>query len=576
MASTFYSSYLAGGLRGGPLMPLGLGDGPAARAARVRAAAERRAAPALVAALRALSDELPSSAKRAAHLDALARGGCAVVATGQQVGLFLGPLYTIYKAATAVVLARTLAAESGVPCIPLFWLQTEDHDYAEIASAAIPNPRTHHEVAPLELPDDGACDPRASVAARLLPASCARLVDALADALVDASFRPLPHAAEVIGLIRDAYRPGVPVGRAFARVLGALFADEGLVILDPRTPAIAALAAPIVRRALVDDARLEALLVERGQALDAAGFGAQVRLRPGSPLAFFHLVDAHGPRHRLGRRPDGTFDVLGLDAADGSSPERLDQAELLALLERDPLRFSTSALLRPIVQDSLLPTAAYVGGPAEVDYFAQLLPLYGAFELAPPLVAPRARFRLIPHEARLLLDALGLAPADFDRGADAVRAVIAARLAPSAAAAPDSALAAAPAAALASAPASAPGPAWLAEVEARLDAYAAGPEASRDPAIGRAVARTRAALRRNLAALARRHEHALLQRDGAAADRLARLTAWLRPTVHGHSAPQERVYSFPWFAARAGVRPLVDAVLAAVDPFDPHPKDIPV
>jgi len=561
MASTFYSSYLARGLRGGAFLPIGLGDGPEARAARVRAAAERRVAPALVTALGELSDELPSSAKRAAHLETLARGGCAVVATGQQVGLFLGPLYTIYKAATAVVLARRLAAESGLPCIPLFWLQTEDHDFAEIASCVVPNARTHHDSTSLALPEgdgavDVACDPRASVATRLLPSGASALVDALADELLDASSRPLEHAAEVLALLRAAYRPGRPVGRAFAHALSALFADDGLVVLDPRTPAIAALAAPVVRRALVDDARLEALLVERGQALDAAGFGAQVRLRPGSPLAFFHLVDANGPRHRLGRRPDGSFDVLGLDADDAPPPGHLVQAELLALLERDPLRFSTSALLRPIVQDTLLPTVAYVGGPAEVDYFAQLLPLYGAFDLAPPVVAPRARFRLIPREAQALLEALGLAPADFDRGADAVRTKVAARLPAS--------------------HADAPGPAWLAELESRLDGYAAGPEASRDPAILRAVARTRAALRRNVAALARRHEHAVLARDGAAADRLARLTAWLRPTVHGHAAPQERVYSFPWFAARAGCRPLVDAILAAVDPLDPSPKDIRV
>jgi bacillithiol biosynthesis cysteine-adding enzyme BshC len=564
MASTFYSSYLAGGLRGGPLLPVGLGDGREARAARVRKAAERRVPPALVAALRSLSDTFPSSAKRTAHLDTLARGGCAVVATGQQVGLFLGPLYTIYKAATAVALARALAEESGVPCVPLFWLQTEDHDFPEIARTVVPHASAPSAPTILELTDDGTVSSRASVAMRVLPAGCEALGEALGEALVDAAGRPLPHAGEVLALVRTFYREGVPMARAFAAVLTALFSDEGLLVLDPRDPSIAQLAAPVVRRALVEDARLEALLVERGRALDAAGFSAQVRLRPGSPLAFHHLGGVAGPRHRLGRRPDGSFEVLGCE----EPAEPIDEAALLRLLENEPLRFSTSALLRPIVQDSLLPTVAYVGGPAEVDYFAQLAPLYGAFDLEPPLVAPRARFRLIPREARQLLDLLGLAAADLDRGVDAVRAQVAARL-------PALEGAGGGQAGGGDLPL-APGRAWLNEIEARLDAYAAGPVAARDPSVARAIARTRAALRRNIDALARRHEHAVVARDGVAADRLARLTGWLRPTVHGHAAPQERVYGFPWFAARAGARALVESVIAAVDPFDPSPKDISV
>src|SRR3954471_23075625 len=132
----FSSSYLAGEELARRFIPLDFRSG-ADRTARTRAAAERRVAPALVAVLRDQQATLPVSRARRENLEALAAGGTAVVATGQQVGLFLGPLYGFYKAASAIAVARALAAESGVRCVPLFWLQTEDHDYADIPSATV-------------------------------------------------------------------------------------------------------------------------------------------------------------------------------------------------------------------------------------------------------------------------------------------------------------------------------------------------------------------------------------------------------------------------------------------------------
>src|SRR3954470_13583864 len=132
----FSSSYLAGEELARRFIPLDFRSG-ADRTARTRAAAERRVAPALVAVLRDQQATLPVSRARRENLEALAAGGPAVVATGQQFGLFLGPLYGFYKAASAIAVARALAAESGVRCVPLFWLQTEDHDFAEIASVSL-------------------------------------------------------------------------------------------------------------------------------------------------------------------------------------------------------------------------------------------------------------------------------------------------------------------------------------------------------------------------------------------------------------------------------------------------------
>src|SRR4029079_10229850 len=138
VARAFSSSYLAREAIARRFIPVDFRS-PEDRVARVRAAAARSVDPTLVAVLREQQDRLPESPGRAQGVDALARGA-AVVATGQQVGLFLGPLYGLYKAASAVAMARALGREAGAPCVPLFWLQTEDHDFAEIAGATIAGP----------------------------------------------------------------------------------------------------------------------------------------------------------------------------------------------------------------------------------------------------------------------------------------------------------------------------------------------------------------------------------------------------------------------------------------------------
>jgi bacillithiol biosynthesis cysteine-adding enzyme BshC len=470
---------------------------------------------------RALSEALESqnaryapSPARDAHLRAL-RAGAPAVVTGQQAGLFLGPLYTFYKAATAIRLARSMGA------VPLFWLQTEDHDLAEIAKANVALPRGGALRLSLPAPPEPV-----SVEHRELPAEIADLLARLSDAIGE-----LPCAAPHLERLARHYRPGAGFGAAFAGVLSELFAEEGLVLLGPRDPALARLAAPVHRRALSD-------WREIARALHASGAPESVHVRDDSPLSFFHPDGPEGRRCRL--RWDGSrFVEIG-----GAGAYTLDG--LLDALEADPLRFSTSALLRPILQDTWLAAAVYVGGPAEVAYFEQLGPLYDHFGLPRPAVARRASLRLLEEGDRLRLERAALAPEDVSlpdddllartrrggAGEDTARHLIEAF---------DRA---------------------MAEVAPAL--REAGERAER------AAAKTRGTVARAVAKLGRNVDKAARLRDQTFAEDLRRL----RERLHPDGVPQERFYGMSYFAARHGERAFTERVLAAADPGGPGARDL--
>src|SRR5262252_1976592 len=190
----------------------------------------------VVAALEAQNGRLFPSRARDANLAALAAGAPAVV-TGQQVGVFLGPLYSLYKAATAVHLARAAGA------VPVFWLQTEDHDLAEIAKVAV----LGRAGTPVDVGVSVDAEQRVAVAHHRLPDEIEAALAALAVEL-----EGLPHAEAHLALLRRHYRCGARWVDAFAGAFAELFAPEGLVFVDPRDPALAAAAAPVHRQALLE------------------------------------------------------------------------------------------------------------------------------------------------------------------------------------------------------------------------------------------------------------------------------------------------------------------------------------
>ena len=497
--------------------------------------------PVLLAVLREQQASLPPSAARQANLDALA-GKTAVVATGQQIGLFLGPLYAFYKAASAVAIARAIEAESGVRCVPLFWLQTEDHDFAEIRSCVVAG--RDGEPVRMALPDDG--EGRASVAYRTLPPGVSPLLDKLAEVL-----EPGPAAEETLALLRAHYQPGRSLAAAFSSVLATVFAEEGLLVFNPRDARVAELAAPIYRTCIEDSESIEARLTERRAALSAAGFKQQVAVRDRGALVFYHRDGEAGPRFRIQRKAAGRDETAWTLAG---STEVVRHEDLLATLARAPLRFSTSALLRPIVQDALLPTVAYVGGPGEINYFAQLPPLYAHFGLTPPLLVPRARFRCVDARTRRWLAELGLVAAELSASPDELRARLAAPV-PSGAADPKQLRALVDR-----------------QIAPAVDQIAAAVSATATH-LQRPAERMRSSVAHQLGRLLDRYARTLVERDEVSLGRIRRLELALVP----EGIPQERYYHWPSLAGRLGVanfKRLVMEKLEAAGPFVSEVQDL--
>jgi len=310
-------------------------------------------------------------------LDRLAEGAVAVV-TGQQVGLFGGPAYSVYKALTALHLAEELTSR-GTPAVAVFWMATEDHDLAEVSHCAF-GTRSGPERFELATSDG---------AGRLVGEI--PLGDAVRG-LVDRAKELLegPDSGAVAAWLEEAYRPEGTYGAAFAKLLTSIFSERGLVVLDPMSPKLHHFAAPILRRALEEHAEIARELVARNKRLERDGFHSQVKVVERSTL-LFRVVNGK----RLPLKPKNS----GLAA--GALVESL--AEALLALDRSPEDFSPSALLRPVVQDALLPTAAYIGGSAEIAYLAQASLVYRRLLGRMPAVLPRAGFTLVdPHVARLM------------------------------------------------------------------------------------------------------------------------------------------------------------------------------
>ncbi len=491
MRGPFSQAFFAGDARATRFLRRDFAD-PVARSAQASRAAKHRVSPQVLEALIAQNRQYPPSPAREKNLEALGHAGTTVMVTGQQVGLFLGPLYSFHKAAAAIADARAIERETGVRCVPVFWLQSEDHDFDEINECVVIG--RDGQLVTFALDDGPPKTSRISVKHIELGPSVAVQVERLAEAVGPGPF---------LDAIRRHYRPGVGLVAAFAGLMAEVFADEGLILVDPREAALAKAFVPLHERAVADAATISLALQARSEALEAAGFEVQVHVRGGSPLSFFHPEGPTGPRARI-------------------------DEQSIAVSAVSPLSWSSSALLRPILQDSILPTVGYVGGPGELNYFAQLPPLYEAFGVEMPMFVPRARFRLIdPRTKSRMLKRTEAAPSG-----SIAETEVQARL--------------------------------VTELNRVLDSVPSAPD------IDDALKRTRGTIERAASRFAARYGRALRARDRVSAERTERIDAVLTP----RGEPQERVLGLPSFACKSGLEAVKTAVFAALVPFDPEVKDV--
>jgi bacillithiol synthase len=349
-----------------------------------------------------------ASRKTLDNIERLRRGAFAAV-TGQQVGLFGGPLFSIFKALTAVRLAEE-ASVAGVDCVPIFWLATEDHDLAEVNHIALASEGGLPEL--LTAQSHGVED--APVGAVKFGAEIEPAVERAVALLGD---------SEVTEWLRQSYRSGETLGSAFARLFMRLFANWGVILLDPADKEFHALAKPLFQAAIERTSELDEALLARGKAIQAAGYHQQVKVTSASTLLFKVKDGARTVvRHRNNGGNGGEFAV---------GEERVSQAELLSQIDAAPENFNPNVLLRPVVQDYLLPTLVYTGGAAEVAYFAQVAVVYEKLLGRVTPILPRFSATLIEPKAERLLTRYRLGLPEVLLGPEKVREVIAARSLPS-------------------------------------------------------------------------------------------------------------------------------------------------
>jgi bacillithiol biosynthesis cysteine-adding enzyme BshC len=317
----------------------------------------------------------PPRAREAGRL--LADRRTVAIVTGQQAGLFGGPLFTLLKALTALKLADQVSRDHGVPAVAIFWIDAEDHDWEEVRACSVfDRELTARSVA---LPSRPGGEP-APVATVRLDSAISDVLTELEQILPDTEFRK-----SLLDGLRGAYTPGAGMAEAFGRWLESVLGPRGLVVYDSSDPASKPLASQVFARELSMPGHTVKLAARAGSDLTARGYHAQVHPQDDS-LALFHL---DGGRRAI-RQQDGRF-VVG--------DEQLHASTLVERAKAHPAGFSPNVLLRPVVQDTLFPTICYVAGPNELAYLGQLRGVYEHFGVPMPLFYPRASATILDSAA---------------------------------------------------------------------------------------------------------------------------------------------------------------------------------
>ncbi|MFO8030282.1 MAG: bacillithiol biosynthesis cysteine-adding enzyme BshC [Cyclonatronaceae bacterium] len=311
----------------------------------------------------------------------LADENTVTVTTGQQLSLFGGPLYTVFKTISVIYFAKKLSQETGRRVIPVFWLADEDHDYEEISEIALP---AGGKMKKMELPCS--TPERHAAGSILIDKEFESFRRQVFDALQETDFHE-----HVTSLINEAYTPGRTLKDAFALLLSRLFVGHDLVFAGSHFTEAKKLASGCMRKAIGQVDVIREALDEQSRKLQDH-YHQQVQIT--DSLFFWH--DDEQGRIRL-RHENGSWQI-------GSGPS-MTTKELMTRLDEEPERFSPNVFLRPLIQDTLLPNAAYVAGPAEIAYYGQMKPVYEIMGMEMPFIAARLSATLVePNIQRFVIE----------------------------------------------------------------------------------------------------------------------------------------------------------------------------
>jgi bacillithiol biosynthesis cysteine-adding enzyme BshC len=352
--------------------------------------------------LAALNTSLGASSRTMANIDLLRSDDTVAVVTGQQAGLFGGPLYTLYKALSAIKLAEEMNA-TGVTAVPVFWMATEDHDLEEVASTyfldherqiykAGYKPIAHVENCPVGKVE--------------IDESISQVFDNLRSGLSTVGF-----SSDSIDVLRRYWKSGMTFGSAFGATILSLLSDYGLIMLDPLDPDLKRLAGPIYAKAIERSDDIVASILERDIELKRDGFDSQVLVEGEYFPLFWH--DDNGGRMALRKVGPESFRPRG-------QTTEFSRGDLLKIAEEDPARFSPGVMLRPAVQDYLLPAVAYFGGGAEISYFAQNSVVYEVLERPVTPIFHRQSFTVVEPKSKKVMEKLSLQYSDLLKKPEAV------------------------------------------------------------------------------------------------------------------------------------------------------------
>ncbi len=302
------------------------------------------------------------------------------IVTGQQLGVFGGPLFTVYKTITTILLARKWEKKLNKPVIPVFWLADEDHDFDEIASVGIPN---YDAFKSIKLDQEGNGQ----------PVSVQKIIETINEfrSLVKAELPDTDFSETIFQELEQYYKEGKSHVQAFAQLMSSWFSEEGLLIVGSNYPSIKKLLVNPFRNSITNSEQISEVLELKSTQLEK-DFHSQVIV--GSSNLF--LVDPNQGRIKLEKSNDewkaGNF--------------TFNEDELVANIEENPENFSPNVFLRPIIQDLLLPTLGYVAGPGELAYYGQMKDLYPFYELEMPIIFPRLSITLLESGIERIMEKL--------------------------------------------------------------------------------------------------------------------------------------------------------------------------